>query len=89
MGIVFGVPQQGPLVLCMDRKDQKMFKYISILTLLLPGATTAHWGHVEAAAGHDHWVIGALIGAAIAAGIWGALKGEEAEEDDAETPAEA
>lgn len=40
------------------------------------GAAFAHPGHLIEAAGHDHWLAGAAIGAAIAAGIWGALKGK-------------
>ncbi|WP_308915947.1 DUF6732 family protein [Jannaschia sp. LMIT008] len=36
-----------------------------------------HLGHIEQAAGHDHWVAGAVIGAALAAGIWGWLKKDD------------
>ncbi len=42
---------------------------------LVAGAAQAHPGHLVDAAGHDHWMAGAAIGAAIAVGIWGALKG--------------
>ncbi|MFQ6547188.1 DUF6732 family protein [Aestuariibius sp. 2305UL40-4] len=46
----------------------------------------AHLGHIGEVAGHDHWVAGAAIGAAIAAVIWGALKGrKEPEPEEAET----
>lgn len=41
----------------------------------------AHPGHLIEAAGHDHWLAGVAIGAAIAAGIWGALKGQRDEEE--------
>lgn len=35
----------------------------------------AHVGHLGDLAGHDHWVAGAALGAALAIGIYGALKG--------------
>lgn len=60
---------------------------IIILSFFWAGAAVAHPGHLIEAAGHDHWLAGVAIGAAIAAGIWGALKGE-AEEADAEDPSE-
>ena len=49
----------------------------------LIGATSAqaHVGHVAEVAGHDHWVAGAVIGVAVLAGLYGALKGKK---DDAE-----
>jgi len=46
------------------------------LTLFAAGSANAHPGHLVDAAGHDHWVAGAAIGAAIAVGLWGALKGK-------------
>ena len=36
----------------------------------------AHPGHLVDVAGHNHWVAGVAIGAAIAMGIWGAFKGK-------------
>lgn len=45
--------------------------------LLLPGAASAHPGHLAELAGHGHWVAGAAIGAAILVGIWAGLKGKQ------------
>ena len=47
----------------------------SLFVLFSAGAAQAHPGHLVDAAGHNHWVAGAAIGAAIAMGLWGALKG--------------
>ncbi len=47
---------------------------ILCLTLTASGAA-AHPGHIADVAGHGHWVAGAAIGAAIALGLWEALKG--------------
>ena len=56
-------------------------------------AANAHPGHLAEVAGHGHWLGAAAIGAAIAIGLWGALKGgkpkasdedPEAQEEDAE-----
>jgi hypothetical protein len=58
------------------------------LMLILPGPALAHLGHVGAVAGHDHWVAGAAIGAAVALGVWGCMKGRK-EADEAEAEAEA
>jgi len=71
---------------------------LAILTaaLLTAGAAHAHPGHLAEVAGHGHWLGAAAIGAAIAIGLWAALKGrktqaaaeeagEDAEEDAAET----
>jgi len=41
---------------------------------LAPGAALAHPGHVTEVAGHGHWLGAAAIGAAIAVGLWQALK---------------
>lgn len=59
---------------------------LTVLFILTGGAAAADPGHLIELAGHDHWVGGAAIGLAILAGIWGALKGgddpqEEAEEE--------
>ena len=48
----------------------------SFLFVLLAGPAAAHPGHWADLAGHDHWVAGAAIGAAVLAGLWGALKGK-------------
>ena len=64
------------------------------LTFALLTATGAqgHPGHLAEVAGHGHWLGAAAIGAAIAIGLWGALKGRKdaaasAEDDTAdETP---
>lgn len=62
---------------------------IFTLPVLFATPALAHPGHIADAAGHNHWLAGAAIGAAIAAAIWGHLKGKKAkpEEDaaDAET----
>ena len=58
------------------------------LILILTGAPAfAHVGHLGEVAGHDHWVAGAAIGAAVLVGLWGALKGAKSQDKDAE-PAE-
>ncbi|MEV8467385.1 DUF6732 family protein [Fluviibacterium sp. DFM31] len=64
---------------------------LSCLSLLAATMAQAHPGHLADLAGHDHWVAGAALGAAIALGAWAALKGRrkdqpsQAEADD--TPA--
>ena len=57
---------------------------------LLPAPALSHPGHWADLAGHDHWVAGAAIGAAVLAGLWGALKGkgQRAETDEAEAEEE-
>lgn len=60
---------------------------IPTLALLLSGGPAfAHVGHLGDLAGHDHWVAGAAIGAAVLVGLWGALKGAKAKDSDAEQP---
>ena len=63
------------------------------LTFALLAATgaQAHPGHLAEVAGHGHWLGAAAIGAAIAIGLWGAMKGRkdaEAAEDASEEAAE-
>lgn len=60
---------------------------ILTLSLILPAdVASAHVGHVAEAAGHSHWVAGAVIGIAVVAGLYGALKGKtKPEETAAET----
>lgn len=59
--------------------------FITLPMLLVTAPASAHVGHLGEIAGHDHWVAGAALGAALAVSIWGALKGkkdaEEAEQD--------
>lgn len=53
-------------------------KHLILSTAPLAGTAlpaAAHPGHLAGLAGHDHWVAGAAIGAAVAVGVWGALKG--------------
>lgn len=61
---------------------------IIALLLILPLPAHAHFGHVGELAGHDHVVIGAALGAAVLAGLIGALKGKDAEDED-QDPQEA
>jgi len=49
------------------------FATTAILTLSATQAM-AHPGHLGELAGHDHWVAGIAIGAAVGIGLWGALK---------------
>jgi hypothetical protein len=51
---------------------------LAALYLTLPSAASAHLGHFGALAGHDHWVAGAAIGAAVAVAAWGVLAGKKA-----------
>lgn len=58
---------------------------VSTAAVGLPTAASAHIGHIGTLAGHDHWVAGAAIGAAVAVTIWGAMAGKKsrtAEQDD-------
>ncbi|OWU86516.1 hypothetical protein ATO6_06870 [Oceanicola sp. 22II-s10i] len=60
---------------------------LSLALLLSPVAAQAHPGHLTEVAGHGHWLGAAALGAAIAIGLWQALKGrrrDEAEEAEAE-----
>jgi len=61
---------------------------------LAPAAASAHPGHLAEVAGHGHWLGAAAIGAAIAIGLWQALKerprkAEDDEADASEEPQEA
>lgn len=64
---------------------------LSLITVvMIPGAASAHVGHLGELAGHDHWVAGAAVGAAAAITIWNVLKGKRkpadaAPEEDPET----
>jgi hypothetical protein len=70
----------------------KLFHTLA-LALLWAAPAAAHPGHIADVAGHDHWIAGVAIGAAIAAAAWGWLKGrkqdaETAQSDDADDTAE-
>ena len=58
---------------------------IPLTLCLLGSAAQAHPGHLIEAAGHDHWLGAAAIGAAIAIGLWNAAKGRK---DQAKTEGE-
>ncbi len=72
-----------------------MLRVISpVLALgVMSAPAMAHVGHLGDLAGHDHWVAGAAIGAAVAIGLYGALKGrrkaDKAEAEPEETRPEA
>lgn len=55
---------------------------------LLAGPALAHPGHLTEAAGHDHWIAGAAVGAAIVVGLWGFLKGRAKKSASTETSKE-
>ena len=59
---------------------------LTLALLITASAAHAHPGHLAGLAGHDHWVAGAAIGAAIAIGILSVLKGrKKTEEPELET----
>ena len=70
-----------------------VFPIVLASALAGSGAVEANPGHLAEVAGHDHWLGAAAIGAAIALGLWAALKGRKApaaaeaadDADDAET----
>lgn len=57
---------------------------------LLAGPAFAHVGHFGTVAGHDHWIAGVAIGAAVGLAAWGIIKDKlrnsdaESDQDDAE-----
>lgn len=62
----------------------QMKRVISVIAAtVLPGSAIADPGHIIVAAGHDHWVAGAALGAAVAVAGLAWLKGRR--EDKAET----
>ena len=63
-----------------------MTRCLLFIACLLPAPAWAHLGHVEAMAGHDHWIIAAAIAAALAAGAVAALTGSEAQDSEGEEP---
>jgi len=60
------------------KKGQTMKASLIVIVALLATPALAHPGHLAGAAGHEHWVAGAAIGAAIAIGLWQGLKGRKA-----------
>ncbi|WP_425053224.1 DUF6732 family protein [Psychromarinibacter sp. S121] len=52
----------------------------TIAASLLPGAALAHPGHLAEAAGHNHWIGLAALGAAVAVAGWAILKGRKDKE---------
>lgn len=84
-----GLAGRHPLSVA-ETKGTTMSHLIRITTAvstlaLAPGAALAHPGHLTEVAGHGHWLGAAAIGAAIAIGLWQALKGRgEARAQDAE-----
>ena len=63
-----------------------MTRCLLFIACLLPAPAWAHLGHLEAMAGHDHWIIAAAIAAALAAGAVGALKGSQEQGSENEEP---
>lgn len=63
-----------------------------LVVVFWAGSVSADPGHLIGVAGHDHLIALGAIGAAIAAGIWGALKGardDDEADDEAAEPQEA
>ena len=63
-----------------------MTRCLLFIACLLPAPAWAHLGHLEAMAGHDHWIIAAAIAAALAAVAVGALKGSQEQGSEGEEP---
>ena len=63
-----------------------MTQCLLFIACLLPAPAWAHLGHLEAMAGHDHWIIAAAIAAALAAGAVGALRGSKEQGSEGEEP---
>lgn len=59
------------------------------MVFAIAGPATAHPGHLDTLAGHDHVSAGILIGIAIAIGLLGALGKSDEEETDEPEGAEA
>ena len=49
-------------------------KKLTIATIVFASPAAAHPGHLGGLAGHDHWVAGIAIGAAVGVSIWGILR---------------
>ncbi len=59
---------------------------LAFVPALVPMPALAHVGHLGDLAGHDHWIAGAAIGAAVLAGLWGAWAGKGEPEPEASEP---
>ena len=55
---------------------------------LIAGTAQAHTGHLTDVAGHDHWVAGAALGAAIAIALWAGLKSKNKAKSESDDQAE-
>ena len=51
---------------------------IIFATAFAGSAAQAHPGHLSELAGHGHWLGAAAIGAAVAIGLWAAVRGRKA-----------
>lgn len=58
--------------------------FLTLMLVAFGQTAAAHPGHLADVAGHDHWVAGAAIGAAILIGLWGALKPKTSEPEETE-----
>ena len=56
--------------------------------LLTAQSAAADPSHLTGLSGHDHWIAGAAIGAAVLAGLWGALKGKGTDAEPAQASEE-
>ncbi len=62
---------------------------IAALAALAPLPAAAHPGHLAEAAGHNHWLGAAALGAALAIAAWQLIRGVKAKaEEDAKARAE-
>lgn len=62
---------------------------LTVLIFLAPAMAQAHAGHVVGDAAHDAWVLGAALGAAIAAAAWSKWKEKSKADEDAAPEEEA
>ena len=77
-----------PLLLANER-DTIMRLTLTLFLITAADMAAAHPGHLADLAGHDHWVAGAAIGAAVLAGLWGALRPKKEKEPEPELEEEA
>ncbi len=56
--------------------------FITLASVLMPAGAFAHGGHIGSLAGHDHVVIGVVLGGLVLAGLLaGAAKGKKSKEE--------